>query len=104
MLPYLKVWSFLHGDSSKMPKVLLVPHPDSKNPELDAEAPTWFSSAALAFKSGKKKTASFGVIAAGDDAKRAAGRFALAEHASGIPCPVDALLCVLSPYPSLFFG
>ena len=80
VLPYLKVWSFLHGDSSKMPKVLLVPHPDSKNPELDAEAPTWFSSAALAFKSGKKKTASFGVIAAGDDAKRAAGRFAFAEH------------------------
>lgn len=95
------IYAFLHAYDS-LPKVLLLrqeaaPQQEPENegkrsgkPKID-EGPSWFTSVALRFKDGHKKSASFAYMA-GDDAKKAAVRFGLQElPPSGIVigCAVD---------------
>lgn len=70
---YLDMHNFLHGD--KAPKIILLP----ADTEQMSEAPSWFSSAAMAFKDGKVKSVSFGYVTTKDSAK-AAMRFGIAAE------------------------
>jgi len=67
---YLGLHSFLHGghgSADKTPKVLLLL--DGK----EAELPDWYTSVAMSFKEGKKKSVSFAVVK--EDGAKAALRF-----------------------------
>lgn len=67
---YLGLHSFLHGghgSPDKTPKVLLLL--DGK----EAELPDWYTSVAMSFKEGKKKSVSFAVVK--EDGEKAARRF-----------------------------
>lgn len=58
--------AFLHAHN-KLPKVLLLPAADGEDEE--AEAPSWFTSAAMAFKDGRTKTVSFAYVPPKDVSK-----------------------------------
>lgn len=67
---YLGLHSFLHGgvgSPDKMPKALLLLG------SADADTPDWYTSAAMGFKEGKKKSVSFAVVK--EDGEKTAHRF-----------------------------
>jgi hypothetical protein len=72
---YTGLHSFLHGgvgSPDKLPKVLLLLG------SADADTPEWYTSAAMSFKEGKKKSVSFAVIKA--DGEKTAHRFGFAKE------------------------
>jgi len=75
------IHSFLYGYDS-LPKVLLLLEkpegPTADGPKVDkpSEPPSWFTSVAVAFKDGRKKTASFAMVE-GDDARKVAARLGI---------------------------
>eukprot|EP00965_Chrysotila_dentata_P014429 478261-Pleurochrysis_carterae.AAC.1 len=81
---YLQMHSFLHS-YDKLPKVILLREPDD-----NSEAPSWFTSAAVRFKQGKTKTASFAVVIGADS--KVQTRFGITEMSLGgklVVCLVD---------------
>jgi hypothetical protein len=72
---YTGLHSFLHGgvgSPDKLPKVLLLLG------SADADTPEWYTSAAMSFKEGKKKSVSFAVVKA--DGEKTAHRFGFAKE------------------------
>lgn len=92
IVPYAKLYSFLHSFDS-LPKVLLLlPQPEEGKEEGKdaASPPSWFSSAALKFKEGRTKTASFAVVS--EPFNRVGQRFGLEKIPAGgalVYCFVD---------------
>lgn len=74
------VHSFLHG-FDQTPKVILL-RPAPLPPDADGEAtsesepPSWFTSVAMAFKEGRKKSVSFAMLQ-GEDAAKVASRLGI---------------------------
>ena len=109
-LEYTSTFAFLHSHN-KLPKVLLLlPESESSDKPGDpepavadgaptdgapaptkptpGEPPSWFTSAAVNFKKGRDKSASFGFIEGGEAAK-VASRFGITDLPAVIGCSVD---------------
>eukprot|EP00322_Chrysochromulina_rotalis_P028448 CAMPEP_0115866902 /NCGR_PEP_ID=MMETSP0287-20121206/20490_1 /TAXON_ID=412157 /ORGANISM="Chrysochromulina rotalis, Strain UIO044" /LENGTH=317 /DNA_ID=CAMNT_0003321487 /DNA_START=16 /DNA_END=969 /DNA_ORIENTATION=+ len=85
VVKYLDVWLHLHSKDAGKPKVILL---------LDAgdEAPSWYSTAAMHYKTGREKKVGFMAIKAGKDAQTTASRFGVAEIPEGgvlFGCTID---------------
>jgi len=78
LIKYLDVWNHVHGKDTGIPKMLLL-----LDEEGAVEAPSWFSTAAMKYKEGRKKTVSFIAVKGGKDARNAATRFGLKEIPEG---------------------
>jgi len=78
LVPYLKVWEHIHSKDQGAPKMLLL-----LDDEDAAEAPSWFSTVAMKYKEGRKKSVAFVAVKGGKDAKNAATRFGLLEVPAG---------------------
>ena len=63
-----------------MPKLVLLLDDDAIG---EAQAPSWFSTAAMRYKDGRKKVAAFFAVKAGKDAAHAATRFGLSHIPAG---------------------
>ncbi len=78
VVKYLDMWQHLHSKDIGAPKIVFLP-----SDEEAAEAPSWYTSAAMRFKEGRVKKVAFLAVKAGKDAKTAALRFGLSELPSG---------------------
>ena len=86
---YLGLHSFLHGghgSADKVPKVLLLLG------GAEADTPDWYTSAAMGFKEGKKKSVSFAVVK--EDGEKVARRLGFAKDEE-LPAAGLLIVCVV---------
>lgn len=70
---YLEVWTHIHAKDAGVPKILLLLDGD----DASIEVPSWFSTAAMRYKEGRKKKAAFVAVNGGGEAQKAAARFGM---------------------------